>query len=83
MMELTIPMNELYICGGLVALCFLLSRFKLGLCLAFAFTFYWGFIQHKELFFVNLESSIPYLALYFGSGVFLIIFALFSFVTGE
>ena len=51
--------------------------------IAFAFTFYWGFIQHKELFFVNLESSSPYLALYFGSGVVLIIFALFAFVTGE
>ena len=83
MMELTIPMNELYICGGLVVLCFLLSRFTLGLCTAFAFTFYWGFIEHKELFFVNLESSTPYLALYFGSGVALIVFALFAFVTGE
>ncbi|MGW8321554.1 MAG: hypothetical protein ACWGSD_08385 [Thermodesulfobacteriota bacterium] len=83
MMELTIPMNELYICGGLVASCLLFSRFKLGLCLAFAFTFYWGFIQHKELFFVNLESSTPYLALYFGSGVVLLLLALFAFVTGE
>ena len=83
MMELIIPMNEVYICGGLVALCFLLSRFKLGLSVAFAFTFYWGFTQHKELFFVNLESSTPYVALYFGSGVLLIIFALFAFVTGE
>lgn len=83
MMELTIPMNELYICGGLIALCFLLSRFKLGLCIAFSFAFCWGFIENKELFFVNLESSSPYLALYFGSGVALIIFALFAFVTGE
>jgi hypothetical protein len=83
MMEMTIPLNELYICGGLVALCFVLSRFKLGLCLAFAFTFYWGFLEHKELFFVNLESSTPYLALYFGSGVVLLLFALFAFVTGE
>ncbi len=83
MMELTIPMNETIICGGLVALCFLLSRFRLGLSIAFAFTFYWGFIQHKELFFVNLESSSPYLALYFGSGIVLMLFALFSFVTGD
>ena len=83
MTELTIPMNELYICGGLIAVCFLLSRFKLGLCIAFAFTFYWGFIENRELFFVNLESSSPYLVLYFGSGVALIVFALFSFVTGE
>jgi len=82
-MELTIPMNELYICGGLVALCFLLARFKLGLSIAFAFTFYWGFTHHKDLFFVNLESSTPYLALYFGSGVVLLLFALFAFVTGE
>jgi hypothetical protein len=83
MTELTIPMNELYICGGLIALCFLFSRFKLGLCIAFSFAFYWGFIENKELFFVNLESSSPYLALYFGSGVLLLLFALFAFVTGE
>lgn len=83
MMELMIPMNEVYICGGLVALCFLFSRFRLGLSIAFAFTFYWGFIENKELFFVDLESSSPYLALYFGSGVALVLFALFSFVTGE
>ncbi len=83
MMELTIPMNELIICGGLVALCFLLSRFRLGLSVAFGFTFYWGFIEHKDLFFVNLESSSPYLILYFGSGVALVLFALFSFVTAE
>ena len=83
MMELTIPMNEVLICGGLVALCLLMSRLRLGLSIAFAFTFYWGFIQFKDLFFVNLESSSPYLALYFGSGIALILFALFSFVTGE
>ncbi len=83
MAELTIPMNQLIICGGLVALCFLLSRFRLGLSAAFAFVFYWGFLQHKDLFFVNLESSSPYLILYFGSGVALVLFALFSFVTGE
>ena len=83
MTELTIPMNELYICGGLVVLCLLLSRFKLSLSIAFAFTFYWGFTQHRDLFFVNLESSIPYLGLYFGSGILLIVFALFAFLTGE
>jgi hypothetical protein len=83
MMELTIPLNELAICGGLVAVCFLLSRFRLGLCIAFAFTFYWGFIEHKDLFYVDLESSTPYIALYFGSGVALLLFALFSFVTGD
>lgn len=83
MMELTIPMNEILISGGLVALCFILSRFRLGLSIAFAFAFYWGFNQHKDLFFVNLETSSPYLVLYFGSGVALLLFALFSFVSGE
>ena len=83
MIELTIPMNEILICCGLVAVCFLLSRFRLGISIAFAFTFYWGFIQNKDLFFTNLESSSPYLLLYFGSGIALILFALFSFVTGE
>jgi hypothetical protein len=83
MTAITIPMNELLICGGLVLFCFLLARFRLGISIAFAFTFYWGFVQHKELFFTNLETSTPYLVLYFGSGVILVAFALFSFVTGE
>lgn len=83
MMELTIPMNEILICVGLVAVLFLFSRFKLGLSIAFCFTFYWGFIQNRDLFFVNLETSSPYLILYFASGVALIGFALFSFVNGE
>lgn len=83
MLELTIPMNELFICAGLVAVFFLFSRFHLGLSIAFCFTFYWGFIENKDLFFVNLETSSPYLILYFASGVALIGFALFSFVRGE
>ena len=83
MLELTIPMNELLLCTGIVAVLFLLSRFKLGLSIAFCFTFYWGFIENKDLFFVNLETSSPYLILYFISGVALIGFALFSFVRGE
>ncbi len=83
MMELTIPMNQVLICGGLVALCLLTSRLRLGLSIAFAFTFYWGFIQYRDLFFTNLENSSPYLILYFGSGIALILFALFSFVKAE
>lgn len=83
MMALTIPMNEILICGGLLALCLLLSRLRLGLSIAFAFTFYWGFIQQKDLFFTNLESSSPYLILYFVSGIALILFALFSFVQAD
>ena len=84
MMELlNIPTNEMLICGGLVLFCFLLSRFRLGISIDFGFTFYWGFIQHRDLFFTNLEASSPYLVLYFGSGVILVAFALFSFVTGE
>jgi len=83
MPELTIPMNELLICAGLVGVLCLFSRFKLGLSIAFCFTFYWGFIENKDLFFVNLETSSPYLVLYFASGVVLIGFALFSFVSGE
>jgi hypothetical protein len=83
MPELTIPTTELLICGGLVAVFFLFSRFRLGLSIAFCFTFYWGFIENRDLFFVNLETSSPYLALYFASGAALIGFALFSFVSGE
>lgn len=83
MMDLTIPSNQLYVCAGLVALCFLFARFKLGLTIAFCFTFFWGFIENRDLFFVNLEDSTPYVVLYFISGVVLIVFTLLSFLTSE
>jgi len=83
MMELAIPDNQIYICIGLVVLLFLFSRIKLGLSLAFCFTFYWGFIENKDLFFVNLETSSPYVLLYFISGIVLIVFTLLSFMFSE
>jgi hypothetical protein len=82
-MELAIPDGQLYTCIGLVVLLFLFSRIKLGLSLAFCFTFYWGFIESKELFFINLETSSPFVVLYFISGVVVIAFTLLSFVTSE
>ena len=83
MMELAIPDSQLFICIGLVVLLFLSSRVKLGLSLAFCFTFFWGFIENSDLFFVNLESSSPYVVLYFISGIVLIVFTLLSFVSSE
>ncbi len=83
MMDLAIPSNQIYVCVGLVALSFLFARFKLGLSLAFCFAFFWGFIENKDLFFVNLETSSPYVLLYFISGFVLIMFTLLSFLTSE
>ena len=83
MMELTIPDSQIYICIGLVVLLFLFSRFKLGLSLAFCFTFFWGFTENRDLFFVNLETSSPYVFVYFISGIVLIVFTLLSFVSSE
>ena len=74
MMDLMIPSNQIYICIGLVAICLLFSRFKLGLSIAFCFSFYWGFIENKEIFFVSLEASSPYFFLYCLSGIGLIVF---------
>ena len=83
MMDLTIPNNQVFLCIGLVAVSFLLSRFKLGILIAYCFTFYWGFFENKDLFFVSLERSSPYVMLYFISGFVLIVFTLLSFVTSE
>jgi hypothetical protein len=82
-MELAIPGSQIYICIGLVVLLFLFSRIKLGLSIAFCFTFFWGFIENRDLFFVNLETSSPYVVLYFVSGIVLIGVTLLSFVTSE
>ena len=83
MMDLAIPNNEIYMCLGLIAACLLFARFKLALSIAFCFTFYWGFIESKEIFFVNLETSSPYIVLYFLSGFALIVFTLLSFLSSE
>ena len=83
MMDLAIPNSQLFILVGLIALCFLFGRFKVGLSIAFCLTFYWYFIDQRDLFFVNLETSSPYVLLYFISGIVLIVFTLLSFVTSE
>lgn len=83
MMDLTISNNEILICIGLVAISFLLGRFKLGILIAYCFTFYWGFFENRDLFFVNLERSSPFVLLYFLSGFVLVVFTLLSFLTSE
>ena len=83
MMDLAIPNSQLLILGVLVVLCILFGRFKVGLSIVFCSTFYWYFIEQRDLFFVNLETSSPYVLLYFASGIVLIVSTLFSFVTSE
>ena len=82
-MELIIPLNQMILFIGLIAFCFLFTRFKLGLSITFCFTFYWGFIHNKDVFFADLEGSSPFIIIYFFSGFLLILFALFSFLSEE
>ena len=82
-MDLAILNSELFILVGLIALCFLFGRFKMGLSIAFCFTFYWYFLDQRHLFFVDLETSSPYVLLYFISGIVLIVVTLLSFVNSE
>lgn len=82
-MDLAIPNSQLLTLVGLIVLCIILGRFKVGLTIAFCCTFYWYFIEQKDLFFVNLETSSPFVLLYFLSGFFLIVFTLLSFLTSE
>ena len=82
-MELVIPVNQMILFIGMIAFCFLFGRFKLGLSITFCFTFYWGFIYNKDMFYADLEGSSPFLVIYFFSGFILILFALFSFLAEE
>jgi len=82
-MEMVIPVNQMIVFVALMTFCFLFSRFRLGLSITFCFTFYWGFIYNKDLFFSDLEGSSPFLVFYFVSGFLLIVFALYSFLAEE
>ena len=82
-MQLTIPVAHMALFVGLISLCLLFARYKLGLSITFCFTFYWGFIYNKDVFFTNFERSSPFLLVYFLSGFFLLLFALFSFVSED
>ena len=82
-MVLAIPLNQMILFVGLMAFCFLLSRYRLGLTITFCFTFYWGLIYNKDAFFTDLEGSSPYLIFYFVSGALLIMLALYSFLSEE
>ena len=82
-MQLTIPVAQMAFFIVLISFCLLFARYKLGLSITFCFTFYWGFIYNKDVFFTSLEGSSPFLFLYFFSGFLLILFALFSFVSED
>jgi hypothetical protein len=82
-MQLTIPVAHMVLFIALLSFCLLFARYKLGLSITFCFTFYWGFIYNKDVFFLNFEGSSPFLLLYFLSGFLLILFALFSFVSED
>jgi hypothetical protein len=82
-MEFTIPHSLMLICLGLAGISLLLARFRLGLSITLSLAFFWGFIESKDLFFVNLESSSTFLGLYLISGTVLIVVTLFSFLNSE
>jgi hypothetical protein len=82
-MQLTIPVAHMALFIALISFCLLFARYKLGLSITFCFTFYWGFIYNKDVFFTNLEGSSPFLFVYFFSGFLLLLFALFSFVAED
>ena len=82
-MQLTIPVAQMVFFIALISFCLLFKRYKLGLSITFCFTFYWGFIYNKDVFFANLEGSSPFLFVYFVGGFLLIAFALFSFVVED
>jgi len=82
-MQLTIPVAQMALFIALVSFCLLFTRYKLGLSITFCFTFYWGFIYNKDVFFTSLEGSSPFLFVYFFSGFLLLLFALFSFVSED
>jgi hypothetical protein len=78
-MELTIPLAQMVLFVIMISLCLLLARYRLGLAITFCFTFYWGFIYNKDIFFSSLEASSLFLAFYCICGFLLIVFALYSF----
>ena len=82
-MQLTIPVVHMALFVALLSCCLLFARYKLGLSITFCFTFYWGFIYNKDVFFTNFEGSSPFLLVYFLSGFLLLLFALFSFVSED
>ena len=82
-MQLTIPVAHMALFVALISFCLLFARYKLGLSVTFCFTFYWGFIYNKDVFFTSLEGSSPFLFVYFFSGFLLLLFALFSFVSED
>jgi hypothetical protein len=82
-MEFTIPHSLILVCIGLAITSFLFGRVKLGLSVTLSVAFFLGFIQNKDLFFVDLESSSSFLGLYLISGTVLIVVLLYAFLKGD
>ena len=82
-MEFTTSHTLILIFIGFVITSFLFGRFRLGLSITLSLAFFRGFVENKDLFFVNLESSFTFLGLYLISGTTLIVVMLLAFLKSE
>ncbi len=55
--SLTVPLSQVMLFALIMTLCMLFGRHKMGLLIAYAFVFYWGFIFNRSYFIDLLGNS--------------------------
>lgn len=79
-MELNVPLTSMVFYIGLFTLAALADRFKILLATSYVFIFYVGYFHNHTSIQEALKGSPVYIALYFGFGVIMLIFAIITFL---
>jgi hypothetical protein len=82
--ELTIPAVQMAMLLMMNTLALLFGRIKLALLITYLFTLYWGYVLNRGFLIDSAyENVVHFTWIYFGFGIFVVIFALAGFLSHQ
>jgi hypothetical protein len=75
--QVSIPITQIVLLLSISTLALLFGRLKLALLVNYLFTLYWGYLSNQGI----MTESQPYIFVYFGFGLTVIILAMIGFLT--
>ncbi|MFH1624193.1 MAG: hypothetical protein ABID54_03435 [Pseudomonadota bacterium] len=82
-MELGIPLAQMALYVGIITVCMLLRRLKLGLATSYLFVLYWGYFYNRDRFFSLSEELTAFTIVYFVCGFIILVLGIVSFFLHE
>ncbi len=78
--EIAIPISQIVLMLALSTIALFFGKLKVGLLINYLFALYWGYISNRDELMKLTDNAELYIYMYFGFGLFVIIFAMIGFV---